>query len=81
MQQPSKYLPIWNALKQNHICRITAPIIQHKKIIKMVRRTRDKDTEYLYELAEKHKTNLIRAEVSHTVITFRLFEYLTTKGI
>lgn len=81
MKQPSKYLPIWNLLKQDKTCRITAPINQHRKIIKMVRRTRDKDTAYLYDLAESHKEHEIKAASNNTIITFTLIERITLHGL
>lgn len=77
----SKYLPIWNRLKQTKLCKITAPINQHRKIIKMVRRTRDRDTEYLYELAEQNKEHMIKAAITDTVITFTLTERITLYGL
>ena len=79
--QISKYRPIWEALKRDKICRITAPTIHHRKIIKMVRRRRDKDTAYLYELAERNKVHEIKASIAGTVITFTLKESITYHGL
>lgn len=80
-KQPSKYKPIWNLLKQNKSCKITAPQKFHKTIIKMVRRTRDRDTEYLYNLAEENRINEIKTSINGTVITFTLTERLNLYGI
>jgi hypothetical protein len=80
-QLPSKYLPIWNQLKQTKVCRITAPIQYHKTIVKMVKNKRDDDIAYRFMLAERHMTHELKTTVSGTVITFTLREILTIGGL
>jgi len=84
MTQVSKYLPIWDKLKRDKRCRITAPIAFHRTIIKMVKNKRDDDTAYKYELAEKHMTHTIRIQKDptvKTVIIFLLEERITINGL
>jgi len=78
---PSKYLPIWNQLKAKKICKITAPIIYHKTIIKMVKNKRDDDLAYRFELAELGLTHEIKTVVDGTVITFILKKRATLNGL
>ena len=79
--QTSKYLPIWNKLKAEKVCRITAPLEYHTTIIKMVKNKRDDDLEYRFMLAEIGKVHEIKTSVSGTVITFTLRELLTIQGL
>ena len=84
MTQVSKYLPIWEKLKRDKRCRITAPIAHHKTIIKMVKNKRDDDTAYRFELAEKNMTHTIKVssdKVVKTVIVFTLIERITINGL
>lgn len=80
-QLPSKYLPIWNRLKAEKVCRITAPVQFHKTIIKMVKNKRDDDIAYRFELSESGKTHEIKTVVKGTVITFTLRELITLQGL
>ena len=80
-QLPSKYLPIWNQLKQTKVCRITAPLEYHRTIIKMVKNKRDDDLAYRFTLAESNKTHELKTSVNGTVITFTLREILTIGGL
>lgn len=79
--KPSKYLPIWNRLKSEKICMITADIRYHKTIIKMVKNKRDDDLAYRFELSERGLTHEIKTTVSGTVITFTLREIVTIAGL
>jgi len=79
--QTSKYLPIWNALKNDKQCRITAPPIYHKTIIKMVKNRRDKDTAFLFDLSEQNLTHKIKYKVSGSVIHFKLIIEATLRGL
>jgi hypothetical protein len=83
-QQTSKYLPIWKQLKATGSCRVTAPPQYHKKIIKAVRKRRDKDLAFLYLLRDEHKQHSITATVSPetpTIIEFKLKIELTLQGL
>jgi hypothetical protein len=68
----SKYLPVWNKLKTEKLCRITAPVIYHKTIIKMIKNRRDKDLIYRFQQSELGVHEQIKVEVNETVIIFRL---------
>lgn len=81
MKHQSKYKPIWGALKAGGTCKITAPVNYHKTIIKMVRRTRDRDTAYLFHLAETNKEHQINTVIHNTVITFTLTERINIHGL
>jgi len=80
-QQYSRYLPIWKELKAKGKCRITAPPTAHRRIIKAVKKRRDKDTEFLYELAESNKSHRLRIEIAGSIITFTLNTFLTLRGL
>lgn len=71
-QQTSRYLPIWIALKSKGNCAITAPPQFHIRIIKAVKKRRDKDTAFLYQLAESGHKHRIKFQIEGTVIKFRL---------
>ena len=75
-QQTSKYLPIWKQLKDTGSCRITAPPIYHKKIIKAVKKRRDKDLAFLYQLQEDHRKHKIKYTINGSVIEFILIKEL-----
>jgi len=77
----SKYAPIWKKLKATRNCRITAPIIYHKTIIKMVKNKRDDDIAYRFELAERGLTHVIKTRITGTVITFTLTEKSTLEAL
>ena len=78
---PSKYLPIWHQLKAEKVCRVNAPTVYHKTIIKMLKNKRDDDLGYRLELAERGKTHEIKTVIVGTVITFTLTERITLHGL
>lgn len=80
-QQTSRYLPIWLELKAKGNCRITAPQQFHTRIIKAVKKRRDKDTLFLYTLAETHKKHTIKYKIEGSVIHFRLIIELSLYGL
>lgn len=51
----SRYTPIWRELKTKGKVRLTAPTILHKRIIKAVKKRKDKDLAYRFSLSEDHK--------------------------
>ena len=77
----SRYLPIWNKLKTEKLCRITAPAIYHKTIVKMIKNRRDKDLGYKLECAEKRTHEQIQWSVEGTVITFKLIRKLRPRDL
>lgn len=74
-------MPIWNALKRDGICKVSAVPAKHKVIIKNVRNARDDDLGYRLQLAEMHKTHTITVEKNGAVITFRLITKLLPTGL
>jgi len=71
-QQTSRYLPIWLQLKKNKECSVTAPPQFHVRIIKAVKKRRDKDVAFLYQLAESGHKHFIKFKIEGTVIKFTL---------
>ncbi len=79
--QTSRYLPIWKELKDKGSCRITAPPQFHARLIKAVKKRRDKDLAFLHQLAEENKKHRIGYRISGTVITFHLRIELSINGL
>ena len=79
--QTSRYLPIWIELKQHGICRITAPPHFHKRLIKAVKKRRDKDLAFLYNLQEDNKKHTIKYSIDGSVIIFTLKIELSLHGL
>lgn len=71
----ARYDSIWNELKKNHICKISSPASLHKRVIKGVIRTKDEDTFFKLECAEKAKKYRISYSKVGNVITFKLHCY------
>jgi hypothetical protein len=80
-QQTSRYLPIWLQLKEKGECKITAPPQFHKRIVKALKKRRDKDTLFLYQLAESNRKHTIKYKINGTVIHFRLIVELSLRGL
>ena len=64
-QQTSRYLPIWLQLKEKKSVAITAPPQFHTRIIKAVKKRRDKDVAFLYQLAESGHKHFIKIHSPH----------------
>lgn len=77
----SKYQPVWDSLKSTGECKLTAPPVFHKTIIKGIKHRRDKDTAFLYTLAEQHKEHTIKYKITGSVIHFRLIIKLSIRGL
>jgi len=75
------YLPIWETLKAQNKCTITAPPHFHKRIIKAVKKRRDKDIAFLYTLKEAGRKHKITYVISATTVTFSLTTELSIQGI
>lgn len=71
-QQTSRYLPIWLQLKTKKECKVTAPPHFHMRIIKAVKKRRDKDVAFLYQLAESGHKHFIKFKIEGSVIHFTL---------
>lgn len=79
--QSSRYLPIWISLKETGECRITAPPVFHSRIIKAVKKRRDKDLAFLYLLHESHRKHTIKYKIDGSVIHFTLRIELSLRGL
>jgi len=80
-QQTSRYLPIWISLKETGVCRITAPPQFHKRIVKAVKKRRDKDLAFLYQLQEANRKHTIKYKIDGSVIQFKLHIELSLRGL
>jgi hypothetical protein len=69
---PSRYQPIWDALKAQGQCRIVAPLPLHRRIIKAVIKRKDEDLGYKLELSEKYKKAKLAYKIEGNTITFTL---------
>lgn len=72
MTTPSMYSPIWERIKKDDYCRITAPTPLHKRIIKAVIKRKHEDLAFKLLLSERGKRARISHSVKGTVIEFRL---------
>ena len=78
----SRYTPIWIALKRDNKVSIVAPPILHKRIIKAVKKRRDKDIERKYLLAESgHNPGKIIAKSEGNILHFFIRFPLSTDDI
>lgn len=71
-QQYSRYLPVWNRLKEKKEVAITAPPQFHLRLVKAIKNRRDKDTAFLYQLSESGYRHRIKFKIEGTVIHFKL---------
>ena len=71
----ARYDVIWNHLKLHSTCAITSPAPLHKRVIKGVIRTKDEDTIFKLECAQRAKKFRLSYTKKGNVITFKLHEY------
>ncbi len=72
---PSKYQPIWNALKvQGEVSIVAFPIL-HKRIRKAVIKRKDEDLGFKLELSEASKYAVLHIESQGNTLTFKLIYY------
>jgi hypothetical protein len=71
---PSRYQPIWDALKtnRNHKAELVAPVVLHRRIIKAVIKRKDVDLSFKFECAEQHRKARLGYRIEGTKITFYL---------
>lgn len=69
-----KYTPIWKALKEKKVARITAPKVFHRRIIRAVVKEKDLDIAYKFECGETGSKMKLSYSTKDTVITFRISE-------
>jgi hypothetical protein len=67
-----KYYSIWKQLKETTLCAIAAPVPLHKRIIKAVKKEKDKDVGFKFMLSERGKRARLIIEQHQAKITFRL---------
>lgn len=72
----SKYTPIWEALKRDGICTITAPPPLHPRIIKAVNKRKYEDLAYKFALSEAGKRASIEHKKDGSKIVFTLVKRL-----
>lgn len=68
----SKYSPIWESLKKDKSCRITAPTPLHARIIKAVIKRKDLDLAYKLELGEANSRARLGYARNGSIIRFWL---------
>lgn len=78
---PSRYLPIWQALKRDKTVSLVIVPTLRKRIVKAVQKRRDLDILYKYELAEGKKVMKIFWEYKANTLTFHLKHILKPEDI
>lgn len=68
----SMYQPIWDALKRDAVCKITAPKALHRRIIKAISKRKNEDVAYKYMMGELGKRATLKYVIENSVITFTL---------
>jgi hypothetical protein len=72
---PSKYQPIWNQIKQQGSCKIVAPTILHRRIIKAVIKRKDEDLGFKLLTSEAYKKAKLTYKRDGNTIHFVLTYY------
>jgi hypothetical protein len=69
-----QYFPVWQAIKTNLICEISAHRAYHRRIIKAVVKEKDLDLGFKLELAERYPAQiaLLKSKRAGSVIKFTL---------
>ena len=69
-----QYQPVWNEIKLQGICKISAHRAFHKRIIKAVVKEKDLDLGYKLELSERFppQISVLKSSRNGSVITFTL---------
>jgi hypothetical protein len=68
----SRYLPIWNELKEKGKCRLAAPPALHPRIIKAVKKRRNQDIAFSFLIAEDHKKARLHFESKGSFLSITL---------
>lgn len=79
-----QYTPIWNQIKTEFHCEISAHKAYHRRIIKAVVKEKDLDLGFKFELSERSppQTSLLKSSRSGSIIKFTLtLKPLTTRHI
>lgn len=69
----SRYLPIWLELKEKGKCKLAAPPALHPRIIKAVKKRRNKDIAFSYAIAEDHKKAKLHFESKGSFLYITLY--------
>ena len=67
-----KYQGIWERIKKNKTCSVSAPRAVHRRIIKAVVKEKDKDLVFKLECSERHTRAILFSSRNGLVITFTL---------
>lgn len=69
-----QYEPVWNEVKLQGFCKISAHRAFHKRIIKAVVKEKDLDLGFKLELSERYppQISMMRSSRSGSVITFTI---------
>jgi len=66
------YQPIWEKIKKDNSCSITAPRQLHKRIKKAVIKEKDKDLGFKLILSEEGRKALLTTNSQGSILTFNL---------
>lgn len=66
------YQPAWNTIKLNGSIRLSAEAHLHARIYKAIRKEKDMDTVYKYEMAERGDAGWLSSSSKGTVLTIVL---------
>lgn len=75
------YESAWNQLKQKKVIRITAAAHLHPRIYKAIRKEKDADTIYKYELSEAGEKAILSSSSSALVLTITLKIHTSLKSL
>ena len=71
-----KYEPIWSQIRNSkeHKVSLAAPTADHKRIIKAVRKEKNKDIGFKFECSEQHLKYVLKEKIKGKLITFYLID-------
>lgn len=75
------YEPIWRSVKDTGTCSIAAPSPLHSRIIKAVKKEKDKDLGFKVIMAEEGRAARLQITVQKAKITFRLIKSIGTADL
>lgn len=76
-----KYEPAWNQLKKQKILRITAAAHLHPRIYKAIRKEKDLDTIYKYELSESGEKAILSSQSSGLILVIHMRVVTSLKSL
>lgn len=83
MRAPRQYEPIWIALKKDKYCRVSAHRGVHRRIIKAVKKEKNLDLGYKYQMHEQSLRAELEMKTSNNMIEFKLLhiEIISLEGL